>query len=189
MISVVIPTITGREHWLHNAMKCYPGCELIVIKDQPTCGIAWNQGIQEASGSHILLAADDIAPAVQEWAAAAIYWTGQGYLPCARILNTDGTLQSCGYWVEEVGTGSICRFARIPFATREQLAAIGPIIDTHYYTDVWFSDMGRRHGYETVVVREFCFYHHFAPEGRVDDRLEPDRLLYEQALRRVRTSS
>ena len=181
MISVVIPSITGRSRWLGKARAAFnrPDVEQIVIMDEATCGIAWNKGIAKANGDYILLAADDIEPADENWVDAGRHWADNGYLPCARILNSDGTLQSCGDLVQEVATGDYCTFARIPFATREQIEKIGPIIETHYYTDNWFSHQGRKHGWPTVVVREFCFYHHYAREGRLDYRFQNDAREYE----------
>jgi glycosyltransferase involved in cell wall biosynthesis len=183
LISVVIPTITGREYWLGRALEAFEEHETIVVKDKPTCGIAWNTGIPQCNGDYILLAADDVEPADPMWIEAGTYWVDKGYLPCARILNSDHSLQSCGDWVQEMDTGTVCRFARIPFATRAQMETIQPIIETHYFTDVWFSEMGRKHGWPTVVVREFCFYHHYAPEGRLDHRMAPDQREYEKRIR------
>ena len=173
-LSVVIPTIRGRDRWLRRARRAFSGHELIVIRNRPTCGIAWNEGLAQATGDYILLAADDIEPASTGWLEAGMRWADDGFLPCARILNTDGSLQSCGDWEEEMDTGTYCDFARIPFGTREQVLTIAPIIETHYATDYWFSHRGREEGWPTVVVREFCFYHHFAQVGRLDHRLNDD---------------
>lgn len=179
MISIVIPAVNGRDHFLAAAIKRFEettpaDTEIIVVWNKPVCGIAWNEGIAQAKGDYVLLSADDVEPAVPDWLEAGIYWCDKGFLPCARILNTDGTLQSCGDWVEEMDTGTICEFARIPFGSREQIEKIGEILPIHYATDYWFSHRGREEGWPTVVVREFCFYHHFASSGRLDHRLNRD---------------
>lgn len=181
-LSIVIPTVEGREKWLNNSLAAFertdPDAEVIVIRNKPTCGIAWNEGIEQATGDYILLSADDIEPANVFYLDAGMYWANKGYLPCARILNTDGSLQTCGNGPVEAETGQYCEFARIPFGTAEQVRAIYPILETHYATDMWFSYRGRILGWPTVVVREFCFYHHYANVGRVDDRLDEDMKVY-----------
>lgn len=174
MISVVIPTITGREHWFERCQRSYVRTiwtsepfEFIVIRDRPSCGIAWNEGIAQAKGDYIHLSADDIEP-VGEWWKPAIESVQRGELPAARVLNPDGTLQSCGTDDKEHETGEEATVARIPFATAEQFAKIGPMMNEQYMGDYWFSHRGRQVGLRTVVQRDYAFIHHFAPEGRKD---------------------
>lgn len=182
MISIVVPTIKGRDGWLQNSLTTfkatYNDLEFIVVRDRPTCGIAWNEGIAKATGDYIMLSADDIEPATANWWEHGMYWADQGYLPCARVLNSDGSLQTCGDWTEEMDTGTVCSFARIPFGTAEQVRKIAPILEIHYATDLWFSYRGREYAWQTVVVRGFCFYHHFASIGRLDDRMHGDMATY-----------
>jgi hypothetical protein len=174
MISIVIPTIAGREHWLQQCLDTYKGTcfghvrtEYIVIKDRPACGIAWNEGIARAKGEHIHLTADDIEP-LPGWWKPAIESVKRDELPAARILNSDGSLQSCGTDHHEHETGEEAFVARIPFATREQFARIGPMMNEHYMGDYWFSFRGREVGLKTVVQRDYAFIHYFAREGRID---------------------
>ena len=91
-----------------------------------------------------------------------------GELPAARILNTDGTLQSCGTDHLEHEEGEEAFVARIPFATREQFDLIGPMMNEQYMGDYWFSHRGRQVGLKSVVRRDYCFFHHYAQEGRID---------------------
>lgn len=171
MISVVIPTISAREKWLALCLAAYEETtetewEPIVIRDQPTCGIAWNFGIERANGHYIQLSADDLEP-LPGWWQAAIASIERGELPAPRILNPDGTLQSCGSDDEEHPDGEECDVARIPFATAEQFSRIGPMMREQYMGDYWFSHRGRKLGLPTKVVREYAFIHHYAPEGRL----------------------
>jgi glycosyltransferase involved in cell wall biosynthesis len=184
MISVIIPTIRVREEagWLDRCLDAYEKTthgdwEPIVIRDKPTCGIAWNEGIAKARGRYIHLTADDIEP-LSCWDKAGIESADRGELPAARILNTDGTLQSCGTDANEHDEGEEATIARIPFGTREQFDKIGPMLEVHYQTDQWFSHRGRQVGYPTIVRRNYAFYHHFAPEGRLDSRLSADVRYY-----------
>src|SRR6188472_4307375 len=174
MISIVVPTITGREHWLERCVEAYhktlqdiPDYQIIVVKDRKTCGLAWNEGIAQAKGNYIHLTADDIEP-VDGWHAPAIASVLRDELPSARILNTDGSLQSCGTDHLEHDEGEEAFVARIPFATREQFDLIGPMMNEQYMGDYWFSHRGRQVGFRSVVRRDYCFFHHYAQEGRID---------------------
>lgn len=181
MISVIVPTITGREHWLERCLNAYRKTllcinhEIIVIKDRPACGIAWNEGIEQAKGTYIHLSADDLEPR-SGWLGPAMASANNGELPSARILNTDGTLQSCGTDDQEHEEGEEAFVARIPFATREQFDRIGPMMNEHYMGDYWFSHRGRKVGLRSVVRREYCFFHHYAQEGRIDTLAEDVRV-------------
>ena len=105
ILSVIVPTVTGREHWLKQALWSIERTvsrihEEIVILDKPTCGEGWNIGIEQAQGDYILLFADDLE-AHQGWFEAGVESLERGIIPCARILNPDGTLQSCGDYAKE----------------------------------------------------------------------------------------
>lgn len=174
MISVVIPTISARIEagWLDRCLKAYlktteTDWQPLVIRDRPSCGIAWNEGIAQASGDYIHLSADDLEP-LPGWWQPAIESVERNELPAARILNPDGTLQSCGTNDQEHESGEEAAVARIPFATAAQFARIGPMMEEQYMGDYWFSHRGRQLGLRTIVQREYAFIHHFAPQGRKD---------------------
>lgn len=175
MISVVIPTIEGREQWLAKAITGFNThkpvshqYELIIIDGMPTCGAAWNKGLERAKGDYILLSADDIEP-THAWAEIGMHWLDMHHsLPCPRILNTDGSLQSCGPDAAEHETGELSDVARVPFFPRSLVDAIYPVIDQHYMTDYWVTHQALKAGWPTKVVRQFCFTHHMAQEGRIE---------------------
>jgi GT2 family glycosyltransferase len=175
VISIVLPTLTARREvgWTDRCLNAYrettKGVEIEfhVYIDRPACGIAWNEGIAEAKGDYIHLSADDITP-LPGWWQPAIKSVKQGQLPSARILNSDGSLQSCGTDDQEHADGEEAFVARIPFASREQFQRIGPMMDEQYMGDYWFSHQGRAVGYPSIVVREYAFVHHYAQEGRID---------------------
>ena len=189
MISVIVPTIAGRETWLERCAQSYrdttPDFEFIVMRDYPTCNQGWNAGILEAKGDFIHLTADDIE-AQPGWWQTGQKWIKKGYLPAPRILNSDGTLQSCGDTAEEAPTGTRTELTRVPFFSREQMDTFGiyPIIPTMYFGDSWVSHRARLHGCETVVVREMQFIHSFANVGRKDEVLWEDLKVFKQAQRR-----
>ena len=172
MISIICPTIAGREHWLERCQRSY--CEtteleheFIVVLDYPACNQAWNVGILEARGDFIHLTADDIE-VHPRWAEIGLSWIAEHFLPCPRVLNSDGSLQSCGNDATEQLTGTSSDVARVPFFPREILHAFYPILPTHFMGDYWITHQARKFGWPTVVVREWVFTHHLAPEGRLD---------------------
>lgn len=171
MISVILPTIPGREHWFERSIAAYEQTtddyELIVIRDQPTCGLAWQAGIEQATGDYVHLSNDDIEPH-DGWWQAAVEATDRGMLVCPRVLNTDGSLQSCGDLAAEEEDGAEAHVARIPFLPRSILADLGPLPKWHYMHDYWISWRAAQLGWPTVVSRDYLFTHHMAVEGRRD---------------------
>lgn len=190
-LAIVVPTISGREHWLERCLAAYERWTPVfyvveVVKDEPTCGRAWNVGVARAlerapEVSYVHLTADDIEP-LEGWYEAAVTSVRRGEFPAPRIVHSDGTLQSCGD-ADELPDGTDVEIARIPFATRAQMECVGPIIETHYYTDNYFSHRGRACGIRSRVNRAYAFVHHLAPEGRKDSLLAPDHRAYRRATR------
>lgn len=185
MISVVVPTITGREHWLEKALasirRTVVGFEWLVYENRDTCGVAWNEGIKDARGDYILLFADDLE-AHDGWVQAAVQSLNQGVIPCPRILNPDGTLQSCGTFPEEAPDDTPSVVARVPFLTRDLALAMWPVMENQYMGDHWITWKGWSLGWPTRVVRDMLFTHHFAQEGRIDS-LTSDVKAYHRATR------
>jgi hypothetical protein len=186
VISVVIPTISGREHWLERCMTAYRATgpaemELIVIKDRATCGLAWQAGADLSAGGYVHFTADDIVPHPGWWE-AAVACCDSGAIPSARILNTDGSLQSSGAWATDLPEGMVTDIARIPFLSREQWQLVGPMIEVHYYTDNYVAVRAAQAGIPTIVCQAYEFTHHYAPEGRLDARMAADREVFERAV-------
>jgi hypothetical protein len=192
-ISVVIPTIPGREAHLERCVNAYTErshaeIELIVIPGRPTCGIAWNDGAAKAGGEYLHLTADDLEP-LEGWDDAALETLRACKIPAPLILTPKGGIESAGGWWDRVPvdwapTTNTCV---VPFCRRRDWEAnIGPSLECHYYTDDWFTDQCRRAGCEVVVRLPYRFMHHWASEGRGDEpaKLERDRLIYEEATRR-----
>jgi glycosyltransferase involved in cell wall biosynthesis len=153
----------------------------LVYRDLPTCGVAWNIGIIEAQGDYILLFADDLE-AHEGWYEAGVESLGNNVIPCPRVLNTDGTLQSCGTYAEEAEDGTPSVVARVPFLTRHMAQTMHPIFENLYMGDHWITWRGKQLGWPTLVNRKMEFTHHFAQEGR-RDTLTSDVKAYHRATR------
>lgn len=180
----MLPTIEGREHWLARCLDAYyatspADTEYVTVLNRATCGIAWNEGAELARGDYLHFSADDLEPH-EGWWEAACACVETGALPSPRILNTDASLQSCGEWGQEMEEGARTYITRVPFLSRAQWEQVGPGIETHYYTDNAISFRGDLAGIPTVICRDYLFTHHFAPEGRVDERMQADYEAYQR---------
>jgi hypothetical protein len=170
LISVVIPTIKGREHHLERCIDAYQqrteDFEFIFEVDHRTCGSAWLAGGTKALGDYIHFTADDLEPHPGWWE-AAVRCIDSGCLPCPRILRPDGSLESCGQWGTETDEGTETDIARVPFLSRQMWERGAWVLPAHYYTDNWIATRGRQLGIPTVVCRDYGFTHYYASEGRL----------------------
>lgn len=186
MITVVIPTIAVRADYLTRAIDAFEintrrPVEILVYRDRPTCGTAWNEGLAEATGDYVCLAADDLEPH-PGWDDAAVDCLNTHRLPCPRILNHDGSLQSCGNAIREDPDGADSDVARVPFLPRELIPHLYPVFDNHYAGDYWITWKARQAGWPTVVVRDMVFTHHMLEQGRLDT-LQADWAAFQKATR------
>jgi hypothetical protein len=176
MISVIVPTIDGREAHLSRCVAAYEATmreledtEILVVRNQPACGVAWQIGASRAARPYLHLTADDLVPH-SGWWQAAVRAVDHGVIPAPLILGPSGA-------VEEVGPETTgC--TRIPFCSREQWNRIGPMIPLHYYTDNWFSFKARQAGYSIADVPEYACTHHWAEAGRLSDRMALDKAAF-----------
>jgi hypothetical protein len=197
LISVPLPTVTGREEYLEKAVAAYEAhanVEILLYKDLPNCGLAWAKGAEESKGDFIHFGADDVEMHPGWWEAATRF-CNIGILPAPRILNTDGSLQSCGNWEVEMVTGAIPEFTRGPFVSRSQWDRMSDLVVpflevAHYYTDNIFSWVGRRIGLETAVCRGYEYTHHMAEAKRGagttwQQRMQQDHERFQHYTRKV----
>lgn len=179
MIAVVLPTIAGREALLERTIRAYrqhtdDEVAVIVIRDRPTIGAAWNDGAQAAvyqtDAYYLHLSADDVEPH-PGWDTAAIGAVDRGVYPSPRILNADGSLHSCGTMgggmlLPECGDGTPCASSPFPFMRTDDWPHVGPSIDAHYYADDYLGWAARRAGMDVEVVRGFALTHLEGTVGR-----------------------
>lgn len=187
MISIVIPTIKGREHWLERCLESYRANTLVeheikILRDYPNCNSAWNAALEgELKYDVIHLTADDIE-AHADWDTVGLKALEGHYLPCPLILNGDGSVQSFGDDAHDRPDGSRSEVARIPLFRKEWVQYFYPFPEIQYMGDYWLTAKCKRFGIPTLVVRKFVFTHHTAPEGRLNTLTE-DIGVYNKALR------
>lgn len=179
MISVVVPTIAGREASLARTVAAYEASvaaaemQILVITDADTCGDAWNAGAKLASGDYLHFTADDLAPSRPDWWLDAVAAVDAGSLPVGRIVEhgLDGETRSFG--------GD---FARAPFIRADWWQPMPAGL--HYWTDNLLTDRLRREGHQTRFCESYAFTHRPVDVGRLDTaaRLERDHALYLAAL-------
>ena len=173
MLSVVIPTITGREDSLARAHDAYfltgpVEMECIVVENFPNWPAACNEGFRQASGDRIHFTSDDLEP-LPGWCEEALPWLDEhDELPAPKVLNHSPD----GEWDNAVDgpDGAIPHFTRIPLMTRSQYERIGPWPEIPYASDVWLSERARTLGIETRMFHSYAFVHHWSQVGRIDGK-------------------
>jgi hypothetical protein len=166
-LSVVIPTITGRELNLANTREAYaitaPDAEIIVVKDKPNWPAACNEGYRRSKGDIVHFTADDLEPLPGWWQEVTAALGTEDILPAAKVLNHSAD----GPW-DNQGDGDHPHFTRVPIMRRDQWERIGEWPEFNYVADVWVSEKGRTLGIETVMFYSYAFVHHWAQHGRRD---------------------
>jgi hypothetical protein len=175
VISVIVPTVPGREARLERCLDAYrrrtvAAVELIVIHDAPTCGVAWNVGAGKARGDYLHWTADDLEPA-DGWDLAARETADTGAIPAPVVLRPNGTVESSGgFWDRQVADGQPTdNTSVVPFCTAEQWERLGPHLETHYFNDNYFTWRARQAGMDVIVRTGYALTHHWALPGRKGD--------------------
>lgn len=194
VISVIVPTVAGREDHLARCATAYrdhaPGAyelDLIAEHDHPTCGAGWQAGLARAHGDYIHLTCDDIEP-LPGWHAPAIEAADTGFLPAPQVCDPAGEPQS---WPEPGKLGedwAPVPMTSLPFCTAAQMERIAPLALIHYFSDDWFSWRGQQAGWPARLRSGYRFTHHWAQVLRgagmtQEQRMAHDRELYYQAQR------
>lgn len=186
ILSIVMPTIRGREQWLARTVAAYEQLttvehEILVEHDHPGCGPAWQAGGERAQGDYLFMAADDLEP-MEGWDVAAIEACDRGVLPAPLIYHSDGRLQSCGEsWEMLEPDGEETMFTRAPFMSRAQMEIAMPFLPVQYGTDNHVSWKCWQAGIPTVVTYGFRLIHHLAAEGRDEGRMAADMEVFAKA--------
>lgn len=175
-VLVVIPTVTGRENFLDDCLDNYgvtlgenrwrKKWDVAVVVDRSTCGEAWNRGAklaQEKGFDYVHMTADDLIP-LEGWYEAAVETLESGFLPCARVLRPDGSIEAFGDWGKESIDWDFAPGASVPFCRTKDWIDIPEI---HYYSDNAFDwAQSQVNGYQFRARTNYAFTHHSAQTGR-----------------------
>jgi hypothetical protein len=189
MISIVIPTVTGRESYLANCIASYESrtCtefEMIVETDHPTVGLAWQAGAEKAEGEFIHLTNDDLEPR-DGWSEPAIEAIGRGYLPAPQVYGVAGDPQAPPAWGSLIPDWTPLNpphAAVVPFISREMWEKVYPLFTAHYYTDNFITARVRMAGWPCVVRSGYAFTNHWAQHKRGAGMSESERMKYDLGL-------
>lgn len=197
MISVVVPTISGREALLDETVEALEDTspyelEIITPRGYGTCGEAWNAGAELAAGDYLMLTADDMLPHAG-WVQAAMDAANTGVYPAPWIVNQDGSTECCG----TLGSGlllnaeardglPVCN-SPVPFMRREDWQELGPTIPAHCYSDDYLGYRARLAGLKVEVRRAYKFTHLDGQVGHspLVQRSMYDRLMYAEAVSKL----
>jgi hypothetical protein len=197
LISVVVPTISGRESLLDETVEALEDtapCELEIItpRGYRTCGEAWNAGAELATGEFLMLTADDMLPHAG-WTQAALSAVDEGVYPAPWIVRRDGSTECCG----TLGSGllltaeardglPVCN-SPVPFMRLEDWQRVGPAIPAHCYSDDFLGYRARLAGLSVEVRRAYKFTHLDGQVGHAPlvARAWKDRQLFAEAVSRL----
>lgn len=215
-VDVIIPTIRGREAYLERCLRgyretCPEGFELnlVRIRDEGTCGIAWQKGCEWAVGDYLHLTSDDIVP-MAGWLEPLVEACDQGKIPCALVViptpelldedemprpDLEAPPEQRHFFERHPSDESVvpdwyeCRepseYPSIPFMTSGQWEKIGPMIASNYGGDRWIGHRAKQNGMPVVARHGSRFVHYAATEGKVNRSngwMHCDRLDFDLAI-------
>jgi hypothetical protein len=196
MISVIMPTVPGREEIYARCRDAYleHGCgphrlEFITEHDHPAVGYGWQAGAEKATGDFLHFTNDDCEPHPGWWE-PAVEAVQRGFIPAPQVYGPEGDPQAPPQWgvVSPDWTPLPPQNAAvIPFLSRAQWEKVQPLALIHYYADDWITYRARVAGWPCMLRTGYSFIHHWAQVRRgagmtQDERMAHDRRLYEQAV-------
>lgn len=179
MISWVVPTVDGREASLERSLaplRNRDDIEIVEVRNRPTCGKGWVDGIECVTGDYICLSADDLVPH-DGFCEAMIEAVELELHPAAIVLLPNGAKQSCGGQGSDVCRGNCDDWQQVewsptPFIAADWWRYIEPHADKlaslHYSSDRLVSAcLWKYGGIESVVRRPAILTHHNEMAGRL----------------------
>jgi len=173
MLSIVVPTISGREESLARTVASYEQTlvgekyEIVVVKDESSWPRACNVGYERSKGDLIHWTADDLE-AAPGWHLDLPQFFENDELPAPAVF--DYSINGKFANAEDGPDGALTWFTRVPCCRRDQAERIGLWPDITYYADIWFSEKARAIGIETRMLYSYRFVHHWSSVGRVDSK-------------------
>jgi GT2 family glycosyltransferase len=194
VISVVVPTIKGRESLCEQTIASFRATvptedlQIIIVKDRRAIGTAWNDGAEAAEGEYLMLAADDVI-VHPGWAEAAISAAEKSLYPAPRIEKLDGSVLATGsmgggWLMTDCADWAPVVSSQFPFFNRYAWKELGPCLDIHYFSDDYLAARARSLGMNVVYREPYRITHLEGVAGRDDmvRRSMTDRLQFEQAM-------
>ena len=190
-ISVIVPTIDGREDHLARCLDAYRertrhDLELVVETNHPTCGLAWNAGAKRATGEFLHFTADDLEP-LEDWDARAVDFCKVELIPAPSAV-VDLTDESRSRYLadRQPVSGVGADIDVVPFCSREQFGKVGEFLTCHYFTDSYFTYRAIARQIRIMGCTGYAFHHHVSAVGRgagmsAEERMAHDQAIYEQA--------
>lgn len=174
-VSVIVPTVDGRDECLARCIAAYeettPDLELIIVRNKTACGIAWQEGAEQATGDFIHFTADDLWP-YPGWWEAAVEVTERGALPAAWVMG-DGSQVYCTVPIwEDIHEAPVN--VLVPFFSREQFDLGGWVVPIHYGSDDWITFLATKRGIPVELIHEYRFEHTADQNGRLHNNRVKD---------------
>jgi hypothetical protein len=179
-LSVVVPTISGREESLEITLRSYEETlagddyEIIIIQDAPTWPEGCNEGHSKVDAEYYLFGADDLDALPGWWEAGRAALEERPLeLPAPRVYDIpEGWAEPNWRLLSEKdgADGELTHFTRVPLMSRAQWETVGPWPPLIYYADMWVSEKARTLGIRTRMVYGFDFFHRWSQIGRVDSK-------------------
>lgn len=189
LITVVVPTVTGRERSLERCLSGYHNTagdfdlEIIKFINLPTCGEGWVKGAAKAKGDYIHFTSDDLEP-LPGWAETAVETADRGFQPSPIVLNQYGGTDFAGIWGAAPLEWIEVPMSVVPFMSRAMLEAVDltEVGQLHYYSDNLVSDLLKDAGFPTVFRPGYAFTHHWEQEKRGAGMTQSERMDHDQRL-------
>jgi hypothetical protein len=186
LISVIVPTVPGREVDLNRCLEGYRNrtvneVEIIVEYDWPSCGLAWQAGLADVHGEYIHLTADDIEP-LQGWDVPAVEACDQGFLPAPQVCDPGGNPQSHPQTGIRSPDWTPVHMSALPFSSAKQMEKIVPLLTCQYFIDDFFSWRGLQAGWPSRLRAGYAFTHYWSQVKRGAGMPEVDRMSHDEHL-------
>lgn len=195
-ISIVIPTVSGREDHYARCVQAYTDLadgnyhlEIITEVDHPAVGMAWQAGAMRAQGDFTHLTNDDIEP-LAGWHMPAVDAVESGFMPAPQVYGPDGNPQSHPSPGMVSPDWTPVHMSALPFFSTAMWQEIQPLFTAHYFTDDFCSQRSERAGWPCRLRTGYAFRHWYAQHKRgagmsEHERMVNDEALYKEAIRRV----
>lgn len=187
-ITVVIPTVSGREDHLARALAAYEAnttatFEVLTFLDLPGVAYGWQRGAEKARGRYIQLANDDNEPR-PGWDTAAMAFVDRGVQPAPRVFDAGGQMWDGAVPEQDprrLPDGAEVPMSSVPFVARRWWKHITPLPPgMHYFTDNWIAGRLKRVGIRTELCHGYDIVHTWAQPHRGAGWTEPERMQVDQ---------